>query len=224
MSKITVIGTGYVGLVSGALLSDFGHTVICADIDDEKITQLKNGIIPIYEPGLKPIVDVNSHYNRLQFTNDIENSVQQSDIIFIAVNTPPMEDGSADLKHVMDVGRSIAMAMNGYKIIVNKSTVPVGTGKKIKNLINNILIERRVKYDFDVVSNPEFLREGSAVYDFSHPDRVVIGAETDKAIDEMKKVYRVLYLNETPFIETNIETAEMIKYASNAFLAIKIHI
>lgn len=222
MSKIAVIGSGYVGLVSGALLSDFGHHVVCIDIDENKINSLKNGIIPIYEPGLKAIVDTNVNYKRLRFTTDLATAVQDNDIIFIAVGTPPNEDGSADLTYVLQAARSIAEAMNGYKVIVDKSTVPIGTGQKVKALVSRVLHERGVDYDFDVVSNPEFLREGSAVYDFSHPDRVVLGAENEKAFKMMREVYKVLYLNETPFVETNIETAETIKYASNAFLAMKI--
>ena len=222
MSRIAVIGTGYVGLVSGALLSDFGHNVVCVDIDKEKIDTLKNGDIPIYEPGLKSIVDTNVYYKRLNFTTDIEAAVRENDIVFIAVGTPPKEDGSADLTHVLEAARMIAGAMMGYKVVVNKSTVPIGTGKKVKDAIQTVLDERGVDYAFDIVSNPEFLREGSAVYDFSHPDRVVIGFENERALHAMKDVYKVLYLNETPFIETNLETAEMIKYAANAYLAMKI--
>jgi len=222
MPQIAVIGTGYVGLVSGALLSDFGHTVTCVDVDENKINGLKNGIIPIFEPGLEPIVKNNYYYKRLHFTTDIRSAVQNNDVIFIAVGTPPAEDGSADLQYVLSVAGDIATHMNGYKVIVNKSTVPVGTGQQVKAAVQAILSERGVDYTFDVVSNPEFLREGSAVHDFMHPDRVVIGAESQRAFHTMKEVYRVLYINETPFVETNIETAEMIKYASNAFLAMKI--
>lgn len=222
MSKIAVIGTGYVGLVSGAILSDFGHSVTCVDIDEDKVNGLKQGIIPIYEPGLKSIVENNVYYKRLCFTTSIKEAVESNDVIFIAVGTPPKDDGSADLQYVLAVAESIANHMNGYKVVVDKSTVPIGTGQKVKNMIESILTKRDVKHDFDVVSNPEFLREGSAVYDFSHPDRVVLGVESDRALQVMKEVYRVLYLNETPFVETNIETAEMIKYASNAFLAMKI--
>ncbi|HEY8391588.1 MAG TPA: UDP-glucose/GDP-mannose dehydrogenase family protein, partial [Capillibacterium sp.] len=159
---------------------------------------------------------------RLAFTTDMKKAVEESDVIFIAVGTPPAEDGSADLRYVEAVARDIAHYMNGYKVIVDKSTVPVGTGQRVKQWVREELAKRGVDYEFDVVSNPEFLREGSAVYDFTHPDRVVIGAETLRAFERMKQVYRVLYLNETPFIETNLETAEMIKYASNAFLAMKI--
>ncbi|PEX88712.1 UDP-glucose dehydrogenase family protein [Bacillus cereus] len=222
MTKIAVVGTGYVGLVSGAILSDFGHTVTCVDVDQNKIDSLKNGIIPIYEPGLEAIVQKNHYYKRLNFTTDIKDAVENNDVIFIAVGTPPADDGSADLQYVLAVAESIAKYMNGYKVIVDKSTVPVGTGQIVKSTVQDTLDKRGIQYDFDVVSNPEFLREGSAVRDFTHPDRVVIGAESERALELMKEVYRVLYLNETPFVETNIETAEMIKYAANAFLAMKI--
>lgn len=222
MNKISVIGTGYVGLVTGACLSDFGLNVLCMDNNKDKIEKLKQGIIPIYEPGLDVIVERNMANRRLAFTTDMKKAVEESDVIFIAVGTPPAEDGSADLRYVEAVARDIAHYMNGYKVIVDKSTVPVGTGQRVKQWVREELAKRGVDYEFDVVSNPEFLREGSAVYDFTHPDRVVIGAETLRAFERMKQVYRVLYLNETPFIETNLETAEMIKYASNAFLAMKI--
>jgi len=222
MSRIAVIGTGYVGLVSGALLSDFGHFVICVDKDKEKIEQLKNKQIPIYEPGLQTVVEKNYQENRLTFTTDLKRAIEHCDIIFIAVGTPPKEDGSADLQYVLEAAQEIAHTMQEDKIIVNKSTVPVGTGQKVKECMTTILKERNVPLKIEIVSNPEFLREGSAVFDFSHPDRVVIGAESDYAFNRMKEVYRVLHLNETPFVETNIETAEMIKYSSNAFLAMKI--
>ena len=222
MNKISVIGTGYVGLVTGVCLSDFGLNVLCMDNNIEKIEKLKQGIIPIYEPGLDVIVERNITNHRLEFTTEMKRAVEESDVIFIAVGTPPVEDGSADLQYVEAVARDIARYMNGYKVIVDKSTVPVGTGQRVKEWVREELAKRNVAYEFDVVSNPEFLREGSAVHDFTHPDRVVIGAESPKALDLMKQVYRVLYLNETPFIETTIETAELIKYASNAFLAMKI--
>ncbi|MFE3976624.1 MULTISPECIES: UDP-glucose dehydrogenase family protein [unclassified Peribacillus] len=222
MSKIAVVGTGYVGLVSGAILSDFGHTVTCVDVNENKINDLIKGFIPIYEPGLESIVQKNHYYKRLDFSTDIQHAIENNDVIFIAVGTPPADDGSADLQYVLSVAQSIGTYMNGYKVIVDKSTVPVGTGQKVKDMINSTLLEREVEYPFDVVSNPEFLREGSAVQDFTHPDRVVIGAESQRAFEIMKEVYRVLYLNETPLVETNIETAEMIKYAANAFLAMKI--
>lgn len=222
MSQIAVVGTGYVGLVSGTILSDFGHTVTCVDVDENKINGLRKGIVPIFEPGLDRIVKNNYYYRRLDFTTDIKSAIENNDVIFIAVGTPPADDGSADLQYVIAVAKEIATHMNNYKVIVNKSTVPVGTGQKVKEAVRSILADRGVDYAFDVVSNPEFLREGSAVQDFMHPDRVILGAENDRAISIMKEVYRVLYINETPFIETNIETAEMIKYASNAFLAMKI--
>ena len=222
MPQIAVIGTGYVGLVSGAILSDFGHTVTCVDVDEDKINGLKEGIIPIFEPGLERIVKNNYYYKRLDFTTDVRSAVENNDVIFIAVGTPPVEDGSADLQYIIAAAQKIASYMNGFKVIVNKSTVPVGTGRKVKAVVQSILAERGVDYPFDVVSNPEFLREGSAIQDFMHPDRVVIGSDSEQAINIMKEVYRVLYINETPFVETNMETAEMIKYASNAFLAMKI--
>lgn len=175
MPKIAVIGTGYVGLVTGACLSDFGVEVICVDKDTQKIDNLDKAIIPIYEPGLNVIVERNVYYKRLQFTSDIKKAIEESDVIFIAVGTPPAEDGSADLKYVYEVAEKIANYINRYKVIVNKSTVPVGTGKAIKEYIERRqLEEKNLCIEFDVVSNPEFLREGSAIYDFTHPDRVVI--------------------------------------------------
>jgi len=222
MAHIAVIGTGYVGLVSGALLSDFGHTVVCVDIDERKIASLQKGVIPIFEPGLVQIVTKNSDQGRLSFTTDVESAVAHNDVVFIAVGTPPSDDGSADLQYVLAAARSIAQHMDHYTVIVDKSTVPIGTGQKVKTAVREILKERGVDIPFDVVSNPEFLREGSAVRDFTHPDRVVIGAESERALQVMKDVYRVLFINETPFVETNLETAEMIKYAANAFLAVKI--
>ncbi len=225
MATIAVAGTGYVGLVSGACLADFGNRVICVDNNPEKIETLKKGGIPIYEPGLDDVVARTVSAGRLSFTTDMAAAVKACDVVFIAVGTPPADDGSADLKYVEAVAREIARSMNGYKVIVDKSTVPVGTGSKVKAWVASELALRGAEaahLEFDVVSNPEFLREGSAVQDFMHPDRVVIGAESDRARQLMKDVYRSLYINETPYIETNIETAEMIKYASNAFLAVKI--
>lgn len=222
MSRIAVIGTGYVGLVTGACLSDFGHEVICVDVDAEKIRRLQNGGIPIYEPGLEDVVRRNAQSGRLSFTTNIGSAVEACEIIFIAVGTPPKEDGSADLTYVLSAAGMIAQHMNGYKVIVDKSTVPVGTARLVRETIKSHLCARNADFEFDVVSNPEFLREGAAVHDFTHPDRVVIGSSSKKAMEIMKGVYRVLYLNETPFIEVNEETAEMIKYASNAFLAVKI--
>ena len=222
MAKIAVAGTGYVGLVSGACLADFGNYVICVDSDKKKIEALKKGVIPIFEPGLDRVVERNVSAGRLRFTDDMTAAVRDSDVVFIAVGTPPLEDGSADLQYVEAVAREIARAMNSYKVIVDKSTVPVGTARNVTAWINDELKKQNRTCGFDVVSNPEFLREGNAIQDFTHPDRVVIGAESEKAASMMKEVYRALYLNETPYIETNLETAEMIKYASNAFLAVKI--
>lgn len=216
--KIAVIGTGYVGLVTGVGLSDFGNKVICVDIDKVKIDMLNHGQIPIYEPGLKEILDKNFREGRLFFSTDIEGAIQKSEVIFIAVGTPPKENGEADLSYVESVVESIAKNLNDYKVVVTKSTVPIGTNRWIKEQI----IEKFGKTNFDVVSNPEFLREGKAVHDFFHPDRIVIGYESEKAKEIMKDVYRSLYLIETPFVFCNLETAELIKYASNAFLATKI--
>lgn len=224
MAKIAVIGSGYVGLVSGACLANFGNEVICMDNDSKKIENLKKSKIPIYEPGLDDLIFKETKENRLSFTTDLKTAVENSEVIFIAVGTPPAEDGSADLCYVEQAARGIARVMNGYKVIVDKSTVPVGTARKVADWVKDEFKKRGdgKTFEFDVVSNPEFLREGSAIQDFTHPDRIVIGAESDKASKLMKDVYRALYLNETPYIETNLESAEMIKYASNAFLAVKI--
>ncbi|HCW53460.1 MAG TPA: UDP-glucose 6-dehydrogenase [Clostridium sp.] len=220
--NIGVVGTGYVGLVQGVIMSEFGMNVTCMDVIEEKIKMLKSGQIPIYEPGLKELLDKNVKAGRLEFSTDIKETTENSDVIFIAVGTPPKDDGSADLTYVLDVAKSIAENMNGYKVIVDKSTVPVGTGKLVRETIQNILNKRKVDYKFDIVSNPEFLREGKAVRDCLTPDRVIIGSESEKAKEIMKKVYDVLFINQTPFLFTNLETAEMIKYASNSFLAVKI--
>jgi len=222
MAKIAVIGTGYVGLVSGACLADFGNHVICIDTNTEKIESLKKGIIPIFETGLDAVVERNCKANRLSFTVDLGAALKECNIVFIAVGTPPADDGSADLIYVEEAARQIGRLITEYTVIVDKSTVPVGTGRKVSTWITEELNKRNLNIEFDVVSNPEFLREGTAVYDFTHPDRVVIGSESARARSTMKDVYRSLYLNETPFIETNLESAEMIKYASNAFLAVKI--
>lgn len=220
--NISVIGTGYVGLVAGAGLADFGHTILCMDTDKKKINGLKNGIVPIYEPGLDTLVERNIKNSRILFTTDAAQTISASDIIFIAVGTPPKDDGSADLSHVLAVAKEIGKQMNSYKVVVNKSTVPVGTAHLVHGVIQDELDARNVDYSFDVVSNPEFLREGKSVYDFLNPNRIVIGASTEKAKELMRKVYRVLHVNQTPFVFTNPETAELIKYASNAFLAVKI--
>jgi len=178
--------------------------------------------LPIYEPGAKEIIERNGHYKRIEFTTNIKYAVSHSEVIFITVGTPEKEDGDADLKYIFEVAKDIASHMNDYKVVVDKSTVPIGTGKKVKEIIQNILKGRKLNYKFDVVSNPKFLREEKALYDFMHPDRMVIGSENKKAIEIMKEVYRVLKLNDIPFMITNVETAEMIKYTSNAFLAMKI--
>lgn len=220
--KIGVVGTGYVGLVQGVIMAEFGLDVICMDVSEEKIESLRNGIVPIYEPGLKELLDKNMKAGRIQFTTDMKFTTENSEVIFIAVGTPPALDGSADLHFVLEVAKSIGQYMNGYKVVVDKSTVPVGTGKLVRETIQKELDNRGLDYEVDIVSNPEFLREGKAVGDCLRPDRVVIGTESDRAKEIMKKVYDVLFINETPFVFTNIETAEMIKYASNAFLAVKI--
>ncbi|MCB0833274.1 MAG: UDP-glucose/GDP-mannose dehydrogenase family protein [Bacteroidetes bacterium] len=219
MKKICVVGTGYVGLVSGACLADFGNAVICADIDEDKIDKLNRGIIPIYEPGLQEVVERNVQKKRLSFSSSVDESIRESEVIFIAVGTPPGSKGEADLSIVFKVAESIARNLHDYKVVVTKSTVPAGTGRKVWNILKE---KASPGSEFDVVSNPEFLREGSAVGDFLRPDRVVIGSDSDRATEVMKMVYRALYINETPMVITNIETSEMIKYASNAFLAVKI--
>ena len=216
---IAVIGTGYVGLVSGAGLADFGMKVICVDKDKSKIEKLKKGIVPFYEPGLEELVKKNIKAGRLFFTTNLDEAVKNSLVIFICVGTPSNPDGSADLSQIKEVALSLAEVIDDYKVIVTKSTVPVGTNRWIKNLIDS---NKKNDVSVDIISNPEFLREGSAVEDFMHPDRVIIGGESAYAIAIIKDIYRPLYLAETPFIITNLETAELIKYASNAFLATKI--
>jgi UDPglucose 6-dehydrogenase len=262
--KISIIGTGYVGLVTGTCLADFGLSVTCVDQDEQKINMLNSGGIPIYEPNLETLIKKNVLAGRLSFTTDLKKAVKGSKVIFIAVGTPSNDDGSANLEQIEKVAQQIAASMNEYKVIVNKSTVPIGTAAKIKEIINkyqtlslrategsaaipssvipassHVIPAKagihpsypsplrgeggvRVKYPFDIVSNPEFLREGSAVYDFTHPDKIVIGTNSDKALKIMQEIYRPLYLIDTPFVITNPETAELIKYACNAFLATKI--
>jgi UDPglucose 6-dehydrogenase len=216
---ISVVGTGYVGLVTGACFAEFGVNVTCMDTDASRITMLEKGEVPFYEPGITELVAKGIKENRLTFSTDIAKAVDKALVIFIAVGTPPRADGSADLSFVEEVGRGIARHMNGYKVIVTKSTVPVGTGEKLRDVIK---ANQSGRYRFDIVSNPEFLREGSAIEDFMRPNRVVIGADSEQAVAIMKDLYRPLYLIETPFVVTDIPTAEMIKYASNAFLAVKI--
>ena len=215
--KITVIGTGYVGLVAGACLADMGNNVICVDNNEDKLKKLENGIIPIYEPGLEELVKSNVSENRLRFTSNIDNAVKESEVCFIAVGTPQDEDGSADLHYVLGVAEEIAKAMNGYKVIVDKSTVPVGTAKQVTELI-----KQYTKYDFDVVSNPEFLKQGNAVDDFLSPDRVVIGSNSEKATAIMQEIYAPFFRTGNRVIVMDVESAEMTKYASNSFLATKI--
>ncbi len=216
---ICVVGTGYVGLVTGACLADFGMDVTCVDKVAEKIDMLNRGEIPIYEPGLDALVAKNSQAGRLHFTTDLASAIRQALAVFIAVGTPPKPDGSADLSYVVQVAEAIADNLNGYKVVVTKSTVPIGTGQMIERIIKE---RTGGAHPFSVVSNPEFLREGSAIQDFMRPDRVVIGARDPQAIAIMKDIYSPLYLIETPFVITNVESSELIKYASNAFLATKI--
>ena len=217
--KIVVIGSGYVGLVSGVCFSEFGFSVTCVDKDKNKIKALQNGEVPIYEPGLEDLLKRNVEARRLDFTSDLEISVSKADIVFIAVGTPSRRgDGHADLSYVYEASREIAKSLQGYTTIVTKSTVPVGTGRKVKSIIN----KENPKVEFDVVSNPEFLREGSAIEDFMRPDRVIVGLDSKKSEEIMKNLYRPLYLLETPILFTTLESSELIKYASNAFLAIKI--
>ncbi len=217
--QLTMIGTGYVGLVSGVCFSDFGHDVICVDKMPEKIAALENGEIPIYEPGLDELLARNVAAERLSFTLDLATAVAQADAVFIGVGTPTRRgDGHADLTYVYDAAREIARALNGYTVVVTKSTVPVGTNREIERIIR----EENPDADFDVASNPEFLREGAAIEDFMRPDRVVVGVESDRATDVMAKIYRPLALREAPIVYTDLESAEMIKYAANAFLATKI--
>ncbi|MEO8432017.1 MAG: UDP-glucose/GDP-mannose dehydrogenase family protein [Acidobacteriota bacterium] len=216
--NICMVGTGYVGLVTGACLADFGMDVVCVDKDDAKIAALQSGEIPIYEPGLVEIVAKNERAGRLRFTTDLKSAIEGSLAIFIAVGTPPRADGSPDLTFVRQVAEAVAMHMNGYKVVVTKSTVPTGTGK----MIEEIMRDNGGKHDFSIVSNPEFLREGSAVSDFLRPDRIVIGASDRRAVEVMQEIYSPLYLIETPFVITDVASAELIKYASNGFLAVKI--
>jgi UDPglucose 6-dehydrogenase len=217
--QVAMIGTGYVGLVSGACFSDFGHKVTCVDRDEAKIERLIGGEMPIFEPGLEDLVAENAQGGRLSFTTDLKSAVEKADAVFIAVGTPSRRgDGYADLTYVYDAAREIADALSHYTVIITKSTVPVGTGREVERVIR----ERRPDAEFDVASNPEFLREGSAIEDFKRPDRIVVGTTSARAEAVMKELYRPLYLNETPILVTSRETSELIKYAANAFLAMKI--
>ena len=215
--NISVIGTGYVGLVAGACLADMGNTVICVDNNREKISELEQGIIPIYEPGLEELVHTNVKETRLKFSTDIDYAVKNSEVCFIAVGTPQEDDGSANLQYVIDVAKDIAKSMNSYKLIVDKSTVPVGTAEKLSEIIKSY-----TNYPFDIVSNPEFLKQGNAVEDFLHPDRVVIGSNSPKATKIMQEIYSPFFRTGNRIIVMDVKSAEMSKYAANSFLATKI--
>ncbi len=220
--NVTVVGTGYVGLVSGACFAEMGVNVVCIDIDSKKIENLHKGIIPIYEPGLEAMVKKNVADGRLTFSTSLEESLDLADVVFIAVGTPPGEDGSADLKYVLDVARTFGRNVKKYTLLVTKSTVPIGTSLKVKNAVNEELEKRNVAIPFDVASNPEFLKEGSAIKDFMSPDRVVIGVETTRAKELMERLYRPFQLNNYRVIIMDIMSSEMTKYAANAMLATRI--
>lgn len=220
--KIAIVGTGYVGLVSGACFAEMGTNVTCVDIDTEKISLLKNGTMPIYEPGLEELVRKNVRESRLSFSTELANVLDDVELVFCAVGTPPGEDGSADLKYVLDVARTVGQNLKQYVVFVTKSTVPVGTAKKVKNVIREELDKRGVDVDFDVASNPEFLKEGAAIKDFMTPNRVVVGVESDEARGLMEKLYRPFLLNGYPILFMDIPSAEMTKYAANAMLATRI--
>src|SRR6056300_453772 len=220
--KITVVGTGYVGLVTGACLADVGIQVTCVDIDQKKIDGLENGIMPIYEPGLKDIVLRNHAKGRLLFSTNLSEAIKGSGAAFIAVGTPPGEDGSADLKYVLGVAQEIGQTMDDYLVVITKSTVPVGTAEKVRGAVASALEKRSASFSFDVASNPEFLKEGAAIEDFMKPDRIVVGIDSDRAREMMARVYRPFTLNGHPVIFMDIPSAEMTKYAANAMLATKI--
>ncbi len=220
--KLAVIGTGYVGLVTGTCFAEMGNQVICVDTDATKINMLNKGKIPIWEPGLEEMVKRNQAGKRLSFTTDIKSAVQDSLVLFIAVGTPPDEDGSADLKYVIQAAKEIAQSMNEYKVVVNKSTVPVGTADKVKQTISKVLHERKLDYRFDVVSNPEFLKEGAAIEDFMKPDRVIVGTDKPEVGELMKVLYSPFNRTQDRVIIMSIRSAEMTKYAANAMLATKI--
>jgi len=219
MIRICMVGTGYVGLVSGACMADFGHKVTCVDINQDRIEGLREGVIPFYEPGLDRLVLKNVGEERLTFTTSLAEGMKNADVVFIAVQTPMSGSGEADLQFVMKVGEEIGALLDDYKVIVTKSTVPVGTNRKLKKVIQSHL---KADLEFDMASNPEFLREGSSIEDFMRPDRVVVGVETDRSEEVMREIYRPLYLQDTPMVKTGIETAELVKYACNSYLAVKI--
>lgn len=220
--KITIVGTGYVGLVTGTCFSEVGINVTCVDIDQKKIDGLKEGIMPIYEPGLETMVLKNVEKGRLSFSTNLKDSIQDSEAVFIAVGTPPGEDGSADLKYVLAVAREVGQYMNEYLVVVTKSTVPVGTAEKVKKAVSEELQKRNSELAFDVASNPEFLKEGAAIQDFLKPDRIVVGIETERAQKTMEKLYKPFLLNGHPIIFMDVPSAEMTKYAANSMLATKI--
>jgi len=220
--NIIIIGTGYVGLVTGTCFSEMGISVTCIDTDENKIKNLKNGIVPIYEPGLEELIHKNSEAGRLRFSTTLTEVLDDAEVVFLAVGTPPDEDGSADLKHVLAASREIGRNMDHYLLIVNKSTVPVGTAMKVKKVVAEELQNRGVSIDFDVASNPEFLKEGSAIKDFMAPDRVIVGTDSEKARDMMDRLYRPFMLNNYRIISMDIPSAEMTKYAANAMLATRI--
>ena len=220
--KIAIVGTGYVGLVTGTCFSEMGVDVICVDIQDRKIENLKKGIIPIYEPGLEDMVSRNYKAGRLKFSVDLKTCLEDVEVVFCAVGTPPEEDGSADLQYVLEVARTIGRNMNKYILVVTKSTVPVGTAQKVKDTIQRELDRRKVQIEFDVASNPEFLKEGDAVNDFMKPDRVVVGVESERAKEIMERLYKPFMMNNYRLIFTDIPSAEMIKYAANSMLATRI--
>ena len=220
--NIAVVGTGYVGLVTGTCFSEMGSNVTCVDVDSQKIEKLKQGIIPIYEPGLEELVKKNHKAGRLDFTTDLVSCLDDVEVIFSAVGTPPDEDGSADLRYVLDVAQTIGRHINKYVLVVTKSTVPVGTASKVKEVINEELKIRNINIPFDVASNPEFLKEGTAIQDFMYPDRVIVGVESEKAKELMDRLYKPFTLNNYRMIYTDIPSAEMIKYAANAMLATRI--
>jgi len=220
--NITVVGTGYVGLVTGACLAEMGNTVVCVDTDQGKIDRLLQGELPIYEPGLETLVDENVSSQRLHFTTDIKEGVNHGEVIFIAVGTPPDEDGSADLKYVLQVAGSIGEHIDGYRVVVTKSTVPVGTSEKVRKRLNEVLDARGQSYPFGIVSNPEFLKEGAAVEDFMKPDRIIIGTDDSEALEIMRQLYAPFNRNHERVITMDVPSAELTKYTANAMLATKI--
>lgn len=220
--KIVIVGTGYVGLVTGTCFSETGVDVVCIDIDENKIENLKKGILPIYEPGLKTMLGRNLEKGRLKFSVSLKDNIQDCEAVFIAVGTPPDEDGSADLKHVLAVAKEVGQCMNNYLAVITKSTVPIGTSVKVRKVIEEELEKRKLKHDFDVASNPEFLKEGSAIENFMKPDRILIGVESERAEKLMKRLYKPFQLNGHPILIMDIASAEMTKYAANSMLATRI--